>query len=389
MKRFLLPAALVLLALPGSALAAARGGVVLSADRAHHVVRVVDAKHVVHAYRYRGRLPKVQPGSRLTYEQSGRTISHLKATPSKASTVSFYARVRRSSARGIVLRLADGSDVNFSPRQVSRAPSAAVSSRRHRPALAHIAASPRAVTVAILGLESGVTVLVTETVDGSGGLTITITLPAASAAGVGGSQQADGVVGDVSGDAVLLDTSDGLELRLHVRQSTLASLNLQACDAVSVTYHQDAGILIAENVQRTGRSSTGSCAGEQPSQDLSGTITQISGSGLTVSTDQGPRSFTVPSADITDGFAVGDVVDVTYSQSAASDVEYVERDAGGTVTAVDAASLTITDGTGQSTTFVADPTQSMFDGIVPGDQVNVTYHQSSGHKVVDVAAAGS
>jgi hypothetical protein len=120
-----------------------------------------------------------------------------------------------------------------------------------------------------------------------------------------------------------------------------------------------------------------------------GSITQVSPAGVTVSaSNQGSMTFTVDSADITSGFVVGDVVDVSYTQNGAvldaGDVEYVEADATVTVTAAGTDRLTITDdATGQPKTFTADPSLALFDGVSVGDQVDVTYHQSSGQLVAD------
>jgi hypothetical protein len=231
-------------------------------------------------------------------------------------------------------------------------------------------------------------VLITESVDDSGNVTITIALPPGATAGVASSQHAVGVIADVSRDGFLLDTPDGSELRLHAAQSTPADLGLQACQAVTVTYHQEANILVADSVQATGTSLSGDCADSRPTDHVTGTITQVSATGLTLGTDQGPQTFTVDSADITDGFQVGDLVAVSSAQGVAGDVEYVERDATGTVTAVAAGSVTITGVGGPARTFVADPSQGMFDGIALGDQVDVIYHQSSGQTVADVVDAG-
>jgi hypothetical protein len=138
MKRVALAAAVVLLALPSGALAAARTGVVLSVDRAHHALQVVDGRHVVHAYRYRGRLPTVNAGSRISFHPAGRTITRVRARATPTRTVSYYAQVIRSSSRALELRLGDGSNLNFSARQVTRAPSGRPGGKHHPP-LAHIA----------------------------------------------------------------------------------------------------------------------------------------------------------------------------------------------------------------------------------------------------------
>lgn len=170
--------------------------------------------------------------------------------------------------------------------------------------------------------------------------------------------------------------------------TTLSNLNLQVCDGATVSYHQDAGILIADTVSDSGPTGVGDCA---DGQDAVGTITQVSATGLTISV-AGSRSltFTVdPTDDLTDGFAVGDLVDVSYDATngalAASDIEYVETDAGGPITAVSNGSITFTDSDGgQPLTIVADPSEGMFDGVSVGDGVVITYHQSAGQLIADV-----
>jgi hypothetical protein len=145
----------------------------------------------------------------------------------------------------------------------------------------------------------------------------------------------------------------------------------------------------------TSGSGSGSGAGGDPGDDqlAEGAITQISAGRLAVSTDAGTLSFSVdPSEDLTDGFLVGDLVDVSYYENAdgslvADDVEYVEQDATGTVSAVSDASLTLVDdATGQPETFSGDPDVGLFDGVNAGDAVDVTYHQSAAGPVADAVA---
>lgn len=111
---------------------------------------------------------------------------------------------------------------------------------------------------------------------------------------------------------------------------------------------------------------------------------------MAISTDAGALSFAVdPTEGLTDGFLVGDDVDVSYFANAdgslsADDVEYVELDATGVVSMVSDASLTLTDdATGQLDTFSADPDAGLFEGVTPGDEVDVTYHQSAAGYVAD------
>jgi Domain of unknown function (DUF5666) len=384
MKRLTLAAVGALLVMPAAALAGPGSGTVLSVNGAHRTIEVVNSGHVVHAYMYHGSLPNVHAGSRIEFRRSGKAISDVKALTRGNSSVSFYARVVRSSKRGVVLRLADGRTVKVSSKQLRGRSSKRSASRKHN-VRAHAAAG--SITINIEGLEPGVTVLVTEAVDEHGNVTITIALPGPS--GGLGSQTASGVVADVDQDAFVVETEDGSDLRLHMAARALAHLGLQVCDTVDVTYHQDAAILVADRVDDTGSSSSGDCA-DHNSQDEVGTITAVSGDGITVDTqDNGSMTFAVDSSDITDGFQVGDLVDVTYTDNGdgtydASDVEYVEQDATGTVTAVSDGSMTFIDSdSGQPVTVTADPAAGVFDRVAVGDEVDVNYHQSGTQLVAD------
>jgi hypothetical protein len=321
MNRLSFAVAAAMLALPAGAAAAPTRGVVLSVNAAHDTIQVVDGKHRAHAYRYRGGLPKLHPGNRISFAHKGRTINHVRVAPGK--TVSFYGRVVRSSASGITLRLGDGGTVSFSSKQVS-----AVRKR--------VNATTGKSILNINGLAPGTIVLVTETI-ANGHATITVTLPAGSRGSRGGS-------GGQGSDQSASQPGSGDQ---------------------------------SDNGDDTGG-------------DAVGTITQLSTTALTINV--GGRSMTFscdPADDLTDGFAPGDLVDVTYDTTngslIASDVEYVESDAPGTVTAVNTSSLTLTNSdTGQTQTIVADPAEDMFDGVSVGDEVVVTYHQSAGQLIADV-----
>jgi hypothetical protein len=302
---------------PSGALAATSRSKVLSVDAQHHTVALVDPTHVVHAYRYRGTLPRLALGDSVSYRRSGHTISHVRRTARAFGTLSFYAKVVRSGSKEIQLRLGDGSAFSLSAKQVSSTP------------VAHAAAvSARSVTLQIQGLAPGQRVLISETVNARGHWTITIALPSSSAAGAGGA----------------------------------------------------------------GGAGAGSGSGGDPGDDqlAEGTITRVSDSRLTVRIESGALSFAVdPTAGLTDGFLVGDVVDVSYAQSpdgslSADDVEYVEQDATGVVSTVSDSTLSIVDDvSGQPDTFSADPDMGLFDGVAPGDEVDVTYHQSAAGPVAD------
>jgi hypothetical protein len=298
----------------------------------------------------------------------------------------------RTAGKHVVLRLADGRTVSFASRAAAKRTKRTKRTKHARKAIARSAsASAPAVTVNIQGLTPGATVLVTETVAPDGTITISITLPAAGSGSTAGDQTVDGVVSDVQDDTFTISTADGSSLVLHMNADALAALDMFSCDTVTVSYHTDAGLLVADNVDDTGTSSSGDCAGDSGSSDETGPIVSLSSTSVTIATqDQGNMTFSVdPTAGLTDGFLVGDVVDVTYAAdssgaNAASDIEYVESDATGVVTAVGAGTISFTDGqTGATDGFTADPSQQLFDGVTVGDQVDVTFHQSSGQPVVD------
>jgi Domain of unknown function (DUF5666) len=326
MKRLMLATGLAGLAVfPSAAIAAPSRGKVLSVDARHHTVELVNATHLVRGYHYRGKLSRLGLGDTVSYRRSGRTIFHVKRTARAFGTISFYAKVVRSGSKKLQLRLGDGKALSLSSKQVSTkamAHAAGVPIRR----TAHAAAaSPTSVTLQIQGLAPGETVLIAETVDAQGHWTITVTLPASSTNTGGG-----------------VTTGDG--------------------------------------------------SGEDPGDDqvAEGTITQVSDSRLAITTDSGALSFSVdPDDDLTDGFLVGDLVDVSYFQNpdgtlSADDVEYVEDDATGVVSTVSDGAVTIVDDSnGQTETFSADPDMDLFDGITPGDEVDVTYHEAAAGDVAD------
>jgi hypothetical protein len=356
MKGLKLASAAVLMALPGGAVVLAPSALARSAPKHHHHHHARHARH-------------------------------------RAHTVSFEARVVRSSSRGLVVRTLGGKTLSFSVGQLRTAPVA--KHRRGHHGRAHRAdaqGAPGQVVVNILGLQPGVLVDITESTDANGNLTITITLVSQT-----GPQHVTGLVTEVDTDAFMVQTGDGSQLRFHMSADALSNLNLQSCNAADVTYHQDSGMLIADNVNVTGTSTSGDCA---PTQDSTGTITEVSSGSITINTDQGPLSASVdPSSGLTDGFQMGDLVDVTYTQNSdgsltATDVQYVEEETTGQVTSVttsqNGGSVTITDdNTGQPDTFVADPSNGVqinsdaFDGVQVGDQLDVCYHVSGGQLVAD------
>ena len=181
MNRLPVAVAAAMLALPASAIAAPTRGVVLSVNAGHRTIQVVDGKHQAHAYRYRGSLPRLHPGSRISFAHRGHTIDHVRVAPGPGRTVSFYGRVVRSNAGGLVLRLRDGRTLSFASNQVS-AVRKRVNAQWHRwrslrASALHVKTAGS--TLNVNGLAPGTIVLVTETIV-NGDATITVTLPAGS-----------------------------------------------------------------------------------------------------------------------------------------------------------------------------------------------------------------
>jgi hypothetical protein len=136
-------------------------------------------------------------------------------------------------------------------------------------------------------------------------------------------------------------------------------------------------------------SSPDSSGGTDGPQDVTGKITAVSPSALTLATASGAQNFVVDDPTITDGFSVGDQVDVTYqdlgdSSPDAINVQWIQQTATGVVSAVDDGDLSLTPSAGgQPLTFTEDPSDGDFVGVLTGDTVQVTYHLQDGQVVVD------
>lgn len=159
------------------------------------------------------------PSSAAAASRSAR--HHHAARSHRTRTSSFYARVVRSSAAGLLLRKSNGSTVYFSAHQLAHArggQKAGQKPHRHQgigtavknlrrgalqtspttPASGSGAAAP-SVSVNIAGLQPGVTVRVTESVNADGSVTITITLPSQSSTVAAGDLGSDKPSGDQPG----------------------------------------------------------------------------------------------------------------------------------------------------------------------------------------------
>jgi hypothetical protein len=394
MKRLLpLIASLALLAVPATAAAATSHGVVLSVSSKTHRIQLVDTRHVVRAYQYRASPRGLGLGSRVSFRAAGSTITDLTSSGARAHRFSFLATVVRSNSAAIIVRLGDGRAMSLATRHVLALGETTVYALRNWALIAVAAATAPAV-------EPGLVVLVTATI-GNDGTSVSIKPAPASSAGVSGERRVSGVVTAVGSSSLTIRTSAG-EVSLQMSAAKLAAAGVQTCDVVAVKFHQHGSALVADGVSETGTSSTGSCSGQAGTSgsggsgdtsgdgpDAIGNITTISASGLTIDVPgQGSMSFVVDDPSITEGYLVGDQVDVTFTQDSdgkldASDVEYVENDSVGTVVTVTPTSLTINAPSGEPSSFTDNSGDDLFEGINPHDTVDVSYHLSNGQPVVD------
>jgi hypothetical protein len=189
----------------------------------------------VHAFGYRGRLPRLHAGSKISFRRAGKAISAVKASGQKSWSVAFLGRVVKSSKHGLVLRLADGKKVTFSAKQVRHSRTKSAKRQKHAARSASVRAGAANVTINIQGLQPGVMVLITETVEGRN-VTITISFPGKSDPVAGGEQSSSGTVTDVADDAFVLTTDDGsvtAPIRAATRTSSGRSPRCPAMDSRS------------------------------------------------------------------------------------------------------------------------------------------------------------
>ncbi len=292
-------------------------GVVLSA--AGHKLRLVDRAHRVGDAHVawaqglrRGDVAKVRKGR-------ARVSGHRRK-------VAFLAQVVRSSGRHAVVRLGDGSRLKLSA-----------------PKRPHAHGARAAVDLA--GLRSGQAVLVTIASAGRGNVVLALRLlpsgtPIGDGSGSGGTGggsgagaaelHASGTVSDDEGEGYFaIDPGSGDELGFDDPQRLFEDAGAAWCDVVDVAYHRDGDALVADDLQVTGQSTAGDCAGDGWGDEVDGTVSAIAGdrSSLAVEPDDGSATTTIPVDDpaLLDGIEVGDDVAVTLDENGiAIDVELLD-----------------------------------------------------------------
>lgn len=395
MRRLLSFTVPVLVALALPALAQANTGTVLSLAPSHHQVQVVTSNKVVSAYSFDGALHQVRRGTRLKFSASGSHLTDAKVLGT-AKTFSFLGTVVRSNSGALVLALGDSQKLRLTANEISRS---------HAARTAHIGAHANTVSVAaeLNALQPGESVVVTESTDSAGNVTITLALDSVSGSGgsggsgggsgsgSGSEQSATGLVNNVGTDSFDILTSSGADLTFQMQAESLANDDLSPCDQVVVNYHSANKTLIADDVNDTGAPDAGPCSsGGDNSNDWIGTITAISGTNLTIDAgadNGGVHTFVVDDPAITAGFLVGDSVDLTYEpwngQVAADQLAYNDTATSGVVTALTPAgsgfdTISMTDDyTGAAETFYVPVDLLEGQGVEMGDDVDVSYYQAA------------
>jgi hypothetical protein len=291
-----------------SALAASPNGqgAVLSAGG--HTVRLVDRQHRVGGVRVTAARP-LRRGDLVSVRNGrARVTGHVRK-------LSFLARLVRSSGKGAVVRLGDGSIFKVSGRKPH----------------GHRARSSANVTIDFQGLAPGQTLLITIATDEQGNVAITIRV-ITSATDIGDHQlHASGVVTDDEGDGwFAIDDGNGDELGFEDPQGLVEQEDAGWCDVVHVAYHQAGRRLVADELRVTGTSDEGDCAADDDwADEVDGTVTAIApdASTLTVAPDDGAvaATYQVDDPSLLDGIEVGDDVVVTLDEDGtAIDVELLD-----------------------------------------------------------------
>ncbi|HEY1593810.1 MAG TPA: DUF5666 domain-containing protein [Thermoleophilaceae bacterium] len=321
MKR-LLPScatAIALLLVPASAAAAApQTGSVLRVDRAHHRIEIVDSQHAVHSYATpRKATRKLRAGVHVSFQSSGGRISSLRVK-GRARKLAFYGTVVSTAGHGAVFRLGDGKELKLASSRQSHH-----SGRGHHTRRA-------SVRINLQGLQPGQVVLITENADRTGNLTITIKLVPSSTDPNGDDQDVTGTITAIGATSVTIETDDSSQTMTFQASSDVLD-GFDVGDDVDVTYYAAGdGTLVADDVEPVDDGSD-DLGGDDV--DALGVVTAIGADSIGIQVDGGgPMTFEADS-DLTDGFGVGDYVDVTYAQNpdgtfTADDVEYADDGSG-------------------------------------------------------------
>jgi hypothetical protein len=276
-----------------------------------HTVRLVDKAHRVgdvHVDSTHG----LRRGDVVSVHQGAAHVS------GRVGRLSFLGRVVRSSGKGAVVRLGDGSTFKVAggkPR-----------GRGH----GHKARSAANVTIDFQGLAPGQTLLITIATDAQGNVAITIKVVSSPTDIGDGELHASGVVTDDEGEgSFAIRTDDGKGLRFGDPQWLFDAADAAWCDIVDVGFHKAGRRLVADKLQVTGQSDEGDCAEDEWLDEVDGTVIALAPdhSSLTIAPDDGGDAETYPVDDpsLLDGIALGDDVAVMLDEDGtAIDVELLD-----------------------------------------------------------------
>jgi hypothetical protein len=393
MRRLLpLPALAVLaLALPASGLAASHG-VVLLVKRHAHVAEVVTAGGVVHGYRLAPGTPRLGFGSRISFAASNGSLNDVRLASKIINRVSFQAVVTGAISGVVGVRLSDGTAIRVSPAHMPRLSAGdavlVTEARRHGALTVRVRKLGGSGRGAGSGSGSG------PGSDGGG------STPGATSGPPAGETNASGVVVETGADFIKVQLTDGSTVTPALPAGALSYFtqdqDLSVCETVSIGYHPGAAGPVLDSLLPTGASTSaavsvtggGTCADNSDGgNDVVGTITQLTSATVTLEIPGiGSETFALdPAGGLTDGNGLGDLVDVTFDSGGAnpaSDVEWSEAYATGTVTSVSADALKLVDAvTGQTESFAA--ADATFAGVSKGDRIGVVYWVSAGAPQAD------
>jgi hypothetical protein len=261
------------LLVPAAAQAKPQKGAVLRVDRGHHKVEVVNSAHLVRSYSVIGKLSsKLRSGALVTFKPIGKKANGLRID-GRTRKLAFYATVVSSAKKGAVMRLPDG-----------------LSWKIGRKLLKHQGLAPDQV------------VLIRMITDRKGHVSFKFKILNSDDPTGGEDQDASGTVTYVSGDTLTIDTGD--ENLTFVADPELLT-DIQVDDEVDVTYYEDNGTLVADDVSLVDDGTE--------DETVTGTVSEVRDDGLTIQVDgEGPISFTTEDPGLLEGVNVGDEVDVSY-----------------------------------------------------------------------------
>jgi hypothetical protein len=208
-----------------------------------------------------------------------------------------------------------------------------------------------------------------------------------------------GVITGTNGNSVNIELANGSTLSATLPDAAMTYAGDQGeinpCEGITLTYHQDAGGAVLDSFTPTGITTSsaipvdggGTCATQSNGGlDVIGKIIRISKTGVTISASGRTFSFPLdPTNLVGGGTRRGDIVDLTFDPSAqnlATNIQTTEAYVTGTVTRVSTRSLTLSTPSGGRMTFAVG--MGAFSRIHKRQRVGVLYWVNAGVPQADV-----